>query len=115
MSKLDELQDTVLDFVTYFTYFLYIVVALGISASAPEHLNDLIFYTKIYISCFLIFRFNPFRNVKFTPLDAKIAYNAGVFLLLTTAINSVLANYMDLFTKKFNLILDKIKGAIHNK
>jgi hypothetical protein len=99
MKKIDELQHRVFDFVTFVTYFLYIVVALGISASAPQYLDDLIYYTKLYVSCFLIYRFNPFRRIKFTSLDAKIGYNAGVFLLLTTIINSVLASYMNLFNE----------------
>jgi hypothetical protein len=42
----------------------------------------------------LIYRFNPFRRVRFTGLDAKIAFSAGVFLFATTAINNVLHNYL---------------------
>jgi hypothetical protein len=51
----------------------------------------------MYVSLFLIYRFNPFRRIKFTSLDAKIGYNAGIFLLATTVINSVLVNYIDIF------------------
>jgi hypothetical protein len=82
------------DLVVYITWFLYIIIALGLSANAPEYLDDLQYYVKLYISLFLIYRFNPFRRVKFTGLDAKIAFSAGVFLLATTAINSVLQNYL---------------------
>jgi hypothetical protein len=82
------------DLVVYITWFLYIIIALGLSANAPEYLDDLQYYVKLYISLFLIYRFNPFRRVKFTGLDAKIAFSAGVFLLATTAINSVLHNYL---------------------
>jgi len=48
----------------------------------------------LYISLFLIYRFNPFRRVKFTGLDAKIAFSAGVFLLGTTAIDGIIKNYL---------------------
>ena len=97
MKHIDRLQHKILDFVTYITYFLYILVAFGISATAPKYLDDLLFYTKMYVSLFLIYRFNPFRRIKFTSLDAKIGYNAGIFLLATTVINSVLVNYIDVF------------------
>jgi hypothetical protein len=81
------------DIVMYVTYFLYVVVALGLSAKAPQYLDDLLYFTKIYVSLFLIYRFNPFRRVKFTGLDAKIAFSAGTFLLATTAIDGLLKSY----------------------
>jgi hypothetical protein len=89
------LQDKIFDAVLYITYILYIAIALGISANAPEYLDELQYYIKLYISLFLIYRFNPFRRVKFTSLDAKIAFNAGWFLFATTIVNSVLITYLD--------------------
>jgi hypothetical protein len=78
----------------YITWFLYIAIALGLSANAPEYLDDLQYYIKLYVSLFLIYRFNPFRRVKFTGLDAKIAFSAGTFLLATTAFDSILKTYL---------------------
>jgi hypothetical protein len=40
-------------------------------------------------------RFNPFRITKFTPLDAKIAFNAGMFLLFATAVNGIIGFYLN--------------------
>ncbi len=93
-KELHRFQNRIYDIVVYITWFLYIAIALGLSANAPEYLDDLQYYIKLYVSLFLIYRFNPFRRVKFTGLDAKIAFSAGVFLLATTAINSVLQNYV---------------------
>ena len=107
MTNFYELQNHMFDYVTFFTYILYIIIALGLSATAPAYLSDLLFYTKMYVSLFLIYRFNPFRFVKFTPLDAKIAFNAGIFLLFTTAINSVLVTYINFFKDNVQLIIDK--------
>ena len=89
------LQNKIFDAVLFITYILYIAIALGISANAPEYLDELQYYIKLYISLFLIYRFNPFRRVKFTGLDAKIAFNAGWFLFATTIVNSVLITYLD--------------------
>jgi hypothetical protein len=112
MTTLYEFQDKALDYITIFTYILYIVIAFGLSATAPVYLNDLLFYTKIYISLFLIYRFNPFRRVKFTPLDAKIAYNAGIFLLFTTLVNSVLITYINFFRNYFQRVVNNIKQIV---
>ena len=112
MTNLYEFQDKLFDYITVFTYILYIVIALGLSATAPTYLDDLLFYTKMYISLFLIFRFNPFRLVKFTPLDAKIAFNAGIFLLFTTLVNSVMVTYIDFFRDNVQTIIDNTKQTI---
>lgn len=90
-----QLQNRVFDVVLYISYALYIAVALGLSAAAPQYLDELQRYMKLYVSLFLIYRFNPFRRVKFTELDAKIAYNAGWFLLATTFVDGILKTYLE--------------------
>jgi len=112
MPNLYEIQNKGFDYVYIIIYILYVVIAFGLSATAPKYLNDLLFYTKLYVSLFLIFRFNPFRKVKFTPLDAKIAYNAGIFLLFTTIINSVLITYINFFKENVQIIINDIKQVI---
>ena len=77
---------------------------LGISVNAPEYLNTLQSFMKIYISLFLIYRFNPFRHVKFTELDAKITFSAGIFLLGTTAIDGIVKNYISTFKDYLQLV-----------
>lgn len=89
-----RLQTHVYHVVMYITWILYIVIALGLSANAPQYLDQLHAFIKLYISLFLIYRFNPFRRIKFTGLDTKIAFSAGVFLLGTTAIDGILKNYL---------------------
>jgi hypothetical protein len=95
-----KVQERVFDFTFIIIYFLYFLIALGLSATAPKYLSFFDYYVKIYVSLFLILRFNPFRDVKFTPLDKKIAFNAGLFVLFaTTSINEILINN---FTTFFN-------------
>lgn len=89
-----KVQEHIFDFTFLIIYFLYFLIALGLSATAPKYLSFLDYYVKIYVSLFLIWRFNPFRHVKFTSLDKKIAFNAGIFVLFaTTSINQILISY----------------------
>jgi len=89
-----KLQENIFDFTFLIIYFLYFIIALGLSTSAPKYLSFLDYYVKIYVSLFLILRFNPFRRIKFTSLDKKIAFNAGIFVFFaTTSINQILINY----------------------
>jgi hypothetical protein len=91
----NNVQERIFDFTFLIIYILYFVIALGLSAKAPKYLSFLDYYVKIYVSLFLIWRFNPLRNVKFTSLDKKIAFNAGIFVLFaTTSINQILITYL---------------------
>ena len=91
-----KVQENLFDFTFIIIYFLYLLIALGLSATAPKYLSFLDYYVKIYVSLFLILRFNPFRHVKFTSLDKKIAFSAGVFILFaTTSINQTLISYIN--------------------
>ena len=57
---------------------------------------------RLYISLFLIYRFNSFRTVKFTDYDAKVSFSAGLFLLGTTAIDGILKHYISFFKQLLN-------------
>jgi hypothetical protein len=93
-SDLYVFQSQAFSFIIYLTWGLYFIILLGLSAKAPQYLNDLQYYVKIYVSFFLILRFNPFRRTKFTELDARIAFSSGMFLLTTTAIDKILITYL---------------------
>jgi hypothetical protein len=85
--KLHKIQEKMFDITLYTTYVLYFAILFGLSVNAPRYLYILDFFFKLYISLFLIWRFNPFRTVPFTSLDKKIIYNAAIFLLIITITN----------------------------
>jgi hypothetical protein len=97
MDKLSSFQNTAFNIVIIITYFLYILIAIGISSNAPKYLDDLDYYVKIYISLFLMWRFNMFQKIHFNELDQKIAFTAGFFLFTATALNEVLIKYLSQF------------------
>jgi hypothetical protein len=103
-KDIHSFQNNAFDIIIYLTWILYISIVLGLSANAPEYLDTLQSCVKLYVSLFLIIRFNPFRRVKFTNLDAKIAFSAGIFLLGTTAIDSILNNYLSNIKQYLNIL-----------
>ena len=98
-KDLHKFQTQMFDIITILSFILYFVIAIGISANAPEYLCTLQSYTKLYVSLFLIWRFNPFRRVRFTELDGRIAFSAGIFLLTTTAFDSIVTYYLNSIKK----------------
>jgi hypothetical protein len=99
-KSLHNVQNNLYNIIIIITWILYLLITFGLSINAPEYLEDLQYFVKIYISLFLIIRFNPLRKVEFTNLDRKIAFSAGLFLLGTTFINQILQNYF-LYLKQF--------------
>ena len=103
-QKIHKFQEIIFNYVIIITYILYFIMFLGFSSKAPQYLNYLQEFTKIYVSSFLVFRFNPFRNIEFTEFDSKIAFSAGLFLF-TTSVLPYVNNYINkikfLKTEKF--------------
>jgi len=102
MDKITSLQNALFTIFIVFSYITYILFAFGISTNTQKYLHDLDYYVKIYVSLFLIWRFNMFRNIKLNDFDKKIAFTSGIFIFTTTALNKILINYLDEIKKLLN-------------
>ena len=78
----------------YITYTLILFSILGLTEKGDEYLNTLNSYMKIYVSIFLIIRFNPFTKTTFNELDRKFAFTSGMFILTTTAVAQIGKQYI---------------------
>ena len=94
MSDIYHIQHRLFNIFIWTSYLLIVVAYLGISTSAPKYIEIMDYYMRIYISLFLLWRFNPFTRNNFTELDRKIAFSAGVFILTTTALNKYLVYWV---------------------
>jgi hypothetical protein len=91
----------------YLSYFLYILIIFGLFKKAPQYMNYLQTGLKLYVSLFLILRFNPYVHNKFTSYDREIVFQSAVFLLTTTAITEYIINNL----KKTNLLSPFFSGV----
>ncbi len=71
------------NFTIYLSYFLYFVAYFGLIAKAPQYIYLLQTFVKVYISIYLMVKFNFLSSYKFSKLDKQIAFNAGLFLFTT--------------------------------
>lgn len=99
ISSLHRAQDVFFNIFILVNYLLYGLFSIGFAANAPQYLDILDTYVKIYISLFLLWRFNVFRSVQFTDLDRKIVFSAGLFLFSTTVVNQLLVSYLTSFKR----------------
>lgn len=72
------------------SYITYLIIIFNLSTNYPSYLPFLNDMLKLYVIGFLIIRFNPFVDTKFTKFDKKIVFSSALFLLLTTSFTSYL-------------------------
>ena len=99
-KPLNDFQEKIFNLFLIISYVLIFISYFNLSQISPTYLETIDYYIKIYVCLFLIWRFNPFRNVNtFTNLDRKIAFSAGMFIITTTALNKYLTNIKDKVTR----------------
>jgi len=81
----------------YTFYGLYILVVLNLTYfnSLTKYLPVIQSALKYFVILFLIYRFNPFSETKFTEFDKTIVFSSSLFLLSTTAITDLLLKYFN--------------------
>lgn len=104
-KKIHDVQNRAFDIFIFISWVLYFAILFGVSVNAPSYLDNVDYYAKLYVSLFLLYRFNVFRKITFTDLDRKIAFSAGVFLFATTALNQTLTAYLDPIKSKISSML----------
>ena len=78
-------------YLLYFTYLFYFLIFFGLW-SETIYLTIILDSIRLFISLFLIFRFNPLYKGSFNDLDKKIAFHAGLLLFSLTTINALFEN-----------------------
>jgi hypothetical protein len=94
-DKLFKYQHNLFNIFLIISWVTYAFLVFGVFTVAPEYLIRLDYYVKIYVSLFLLYRFNPFNKIEFNELDRKIAFTSGVFLFTTSTINDLLIYYVN--------------------
>jgi hypothetical protein len=109
MAKKHEepMLSALLKYTTYFIYAIYIGIAFGFNKHAETYLILLSNFVKIYISCFLIYKFNPLSKAPFTEFDREAAYKAGVLLFFNTIIAETLIAFMRRF-KTIDAVFERL-------
>ena len=94
------------DLYTYLKYIFYILLFITIfstSKYAPEYLDELNIFIKLFICSFLIYRFNPiFGTDTFEKFDKDIVFDCALYLLSS----SLIINAIEIFKKRFNKIIE---------
>ena len=85
------------------SFILYIIVLLGVGGYAPQYLEVLKSFLRIYIGLLLVINYNPYTYIerKFGEFDRQLVFSSGIFLLLTSTIISSIESYIQYKTQVF--------------
>jgi hypothetical protein len=105
-----ETTNLFIKYLTLVGHVIFIFTYAGVGITAPASLTNFEYYLKLFISVFLLYRFNSFRDkIVFEELDRRIAFSAGIFMFSTTVVNEILLVYS---TKYRDQIIKKVGGTI---
>jgi len=86
----------------YLCYILYALSFFNLYTGAIDYFHSIRAYLTIYISLFLIIRFNPFVKAKFTDFDRRVVFTAGTFLFTTTALSEIALSILQQTTQRYH-------------
>jgi len=85
---------------------------LGVFHGKPAYFHYIETFVKIYIGIFLMIRYNPFKirwmDFKFTELDRKIIFSAGLIILSS----SLFKEYLNIFYSNKSISKENISRVL---
>ena len=112
ISYIKKHHEKIFKYGLYTSYFLYTLILLGLSATAPKYLSTLQSFLKVYVSLFLLWKFNPYRDENMTKFDKRVVFSCALFLLTTTTVTDVVLSYLRPVDNKAKNILEKVGSII---
>ena len=92
---------------TYSGYFLFFLAFTGLWDDASLYLEDVTNYYKMVIGLVLLYIFNPYITTKIKPIHERMAFNAGLYLLLSGNLLLIFNNFVETTKKTTKGILIK--------
>jgi len=110
-KHLYEIESKFLTLFGWLTKLTLVLFIFGFIQNKPTWFLEFNFIVKSLLAIFLIYRFNKYRTykIKFTELDRKVCYSAGVYILLISFVD-----YVTFFTNTIRHHVMQITGPIIN-
>ena len=88
MANLSSINEKIFLYSINLSYVLYFFVLLGIGNFAPQYLELLKSFLKIFVGTLLFIRYNPitYKKNQFSNFDRRLVFSSSIFLLLSTAL-----------------------------
>jgi uncharacterized membrane protein (DUF485 family) len=89
------------------SYSLYVLLSIGLIDKYPTFFDYLSNFIHVYLSFFIIIRFNPFVKFKCSNLDRKIIFSCGLLIFTTFVLTKVNINKIKKIISKIYVNIKK--------
>jgi hypothetical protein len=97
----------------FLIHVTYAIVLVGLVETEPSFLANVEYYVKVYVSVFLILRFNPYRHTgKFTEIDRRIVFSAAIFIVTTSVLKHVIDQYRSQIKATLRRVFHPLVSAV---
>jgi len=80
-----NLHEVIFVSLTTISITVYLLLIVGVTVMDPSQIGYVNIVFQIYVSLFIMYRFNPFRKkYRVSRFDARIIFTAATFILTTT-------------------------------
>ena len=87
-----ETYKTIYNYARIAFWLLYVTTVLGVWSINPEYLSVVTEFLHIFIGIALVYFFNPWMGKQTTDFHKKIAFRAGIIILLSSSLKNILQN-----------------------
>ena len=118
MFKITKVNEVFFLYLLRLSFLLYIIVLLGVSGYAPQYLEQLKSFLRIYIGSLLVIYYNPitYNKRSFGEFDRQLVFSSGIFLLLTSTIIASIESYLQNNAKLIiNNSINSLSTGVSNK
>ena len=119
MYKINKVNELFFLYSLRASFILYIVVLLGIGGFAPQYLEQLKSFLRIYVGSLLVLYYNPitYNERKFGEFDRQLVFSSGIFLLLSSTVIASIESYLQhnakvIISTSINGISDDIMKSV---
>lgn len=78
-------------------YLAYFTAFLNLQVFSHNYRDIITPYVTLFVSLFLVLRFNPFVNPTYTKFDKRVIFDVALFLLISTLITNGYLMYITEF------------------
>ena len=92
-------------FFTIAIYFSYFLIFAGLYYVNQNYIHTFSTLLQIFISLFLVIRFNPFRKPELREFDASIIFSCAILLIMNAGLTQIVKNNLKTATNDLEQIL----------
>ena len=104
-NMLDKIKKPLYIFFTIAIYFSYFLIFAGLYYVNQNYINTFSTFLQIFISLFLIIRFNPFRKPELREFDASIIFSCAILLITNAGLTQIVKNNLKIVTNDLQQIV----------